>query len=122
MHRVGDKIVIDGPKIIKERTDALCVHALSVLLHYVVALDHGVDPVLLGLTKPEEKEHAYVSALIRTSLTRTAARQSSGSEGLRVKRTLNACKRSPTANKLASPELLFASVRFRYDIYRKREL
>ena len=63
VHRVGDKIVIDGPKIIKERTDALCVHALSVLLHYAVALDHGVDPVQLGLTKPEEKEHAYVQCV-----------------------------------------------------------
>jgi len=26
----------------------------------VVALDHGVDPVELGLTKPEDGEHAYV--------------------------------------------------------------
>ncbi|MEM3553840.1 MAG: TIGR04076 family protein, partial [Candidatus Bathyarchaeia archaeon] len=53
VHRVGDRITIEGPRIVLERTDALCTHALSVLLHYVVALDEGADPVKLGLTKPE---------------------------------------------------------------------
>jgi hypothetical protein len=52
-------IVIGGPRIVLARTDAVCVHALSTLLHYVVALDEGVDPVKLGLSKPEDKEHAY---------------------------------------------------------------
>ena len=60
VYKLGDKIVVDGPEIVLEKTDALCVHALSTLLHYVVALDHGVDPVELGLTKPEDGEHAYV--------------------------------------------------------------
>lgn len=63
VHRVGDKIVIDGPKILLEKTDACCVHALSTLLHYVVALDHGVDPAKLGLTKPQDKEHAYIQCV-----------------------------------------------------------
>ena len=48
VHKVGDKIVIDGPKIVLEKTDAACVHALSTLLHYVVALEEGSDPVSLG--------------------------------------------------------------------------
>jgi uncharacterized repeat protein (TIGR04076 family) len=63
VHKVGDRIMIDGAKIILNETDALCVHALPVLLHYAVALDEGVDPVKLGLTKPEDREHAYLQCL-----------------------------------------------------------
>lgn len=61
--KVGDRIVIDDPEIVLSETDALCTHALSVLLHYVVALEEGADPVKLGLTKPEDKEHAYVQCV-----------------------------------------------------------
>ena len=63
VHRVGDKIVIDGPKLLLEKTSAVCIHALSSLLHYVVALDRGVDPVELGLTRPEDREHAYIQCV-----------------------------------------------------------
>ena len=28
VYKVGDKIVIDDPEIVLERTDALCIHAL----------------------------------------------------------------------------------------------
>jgi uncharacterized repeat protein (TIGR04076 family) len=63
VYKVGDKMVIDGPKIVLEETDAVCVHALSTLLHYVVALDEGADPVKLGLTKLEEKEYAYMQCV-----------------------------------------------------------
>jgi len=63
VHKVGDKILIDGPNLLLERTDAVCIHALSSLLHYVVALDHGVDPVDLGLTKTEDREHAYIQCV-----------------------------------------------------------
>ena len=63
VHKVGDKLVIDGPRIMLEKTDAVCVHALSTLLHYVVALEEGADPVKLGLTKPEEKECAYMQCV-----------------------------------------------------------
>jgi uncharacterized repeat protein (TIGR04076 family) len=63
VHRVGDKIVIDGASIVLDETDALCIHALSVILHYAVALDEGADPVKLGLTKPEDKENAYVQCV-----------------------------------------------------------
>jgi len=61
--RMGDKMVIDGPNLLLERTDAVCIHALSSLLHYVVALDRGVDPVELGLTKPEDRRHAYIQCV-----------------------------------------------------------
>jgi uncharacterized repeat protein (TIGR04076 family) len=63
VHNVGDKLVIDGPRVVLEETDAVCVHALSSLLHYVVALDEGVDPVKLGLSKPEDNEHAYIQCV-----------------------------------------------------------
>jgi uncharacterized repeat protein (TIGR04076 family) len=61
VYKVGDRMVIDDPKILLDKTDALCVHALSTLLHYVVALDDGADPVKLGLSK--DKEHAYIQCL-----------------------------------------------------------
>jgi uncharacterized repeat protein (TIGR04076 family) len=60
IYKVGDKILVNDPKIILEKTDALCSHALSSLLHYVVALERGIDPVELGLSKPEDREHAYI--------------------------------------------------------------
>ena len=54
MHRVGDRIVIEGPRIDLGRTDNLCIHALAPLLHYAVALREGVDPGSLGLSKGEK--------------------------------------------------------------------
>ena len=61
VHKVGDKIVVDDPRIVLEETDAVCVHALSSLLHYVIALDEGVDPRKLGLSK--ERENAYIQCV-----------------------------------------------------------
>ena len=61
VYKVGNKMVIDGPKIVLDRTDAVCVHALSSLLHYVIALDEGVSPKKLGLSKDEE--NAYIQCV-----------------------------------------------------------
>ncbi len=61
VYKVGDKIVIDDPRILLDKTDAVCVHALSTLLHYVVALEEGADPVKLGLSK--DKGHAYLQCV-----------------------------------------------------------
>jgi uncharacterized repeat protein (TIGR04076 family) len=63
VYEIGDKIVIDDPKIILEKTDALCTHALSTLLHYVLVLERGADPVELGLSKPEDRQHAYIQCV-----------------------------------------------------------
>ena len=63
VYKVGDKIVVDDPKIVLRETDALCTHALSSLLHYVLALEEGADPVKLGLSKPEDREHAYIQCV-----------------------------------------------------------
>ena len=37
VYKVGDKIVIDDPSILLDRTDALCTHALSTLRYYIGA-------------------------------------------------------------------------------------
>lgn len=63
VYKVGDKIVIDGAEIVLNRTDAVCVHALSTLLHYVVALHEGADPVKLGLTTSKERGVAYMQCV-----------------------------------------------------------
>ena len=61
VYKVGDKITISGAEILMDRTNAICIHALSTLLHYIVALDEGADPVKLGLSK--NKEHAYMQCV-----------------------------------------------------------
>jgi uncharacterized repeat protein (TIGR04076 family) len=58
VYKKGDKIVIEGPRIIKDKTDAICIHALAPLLHYVVALREGIDPKKLGLSK--NGKYAYI--------------------------------------------------------------
>jgi uncharacterized repeat protein (TIGR04076 family) len=59
---VGDRIVIEGPKIVPEETDALCVHALGSMLSMVIALGRGVSFKELGLAK-EEGDVGYVQCL-----------------------------------------------------------
>ena len=63
VYEVGDKMTIDDPKIVLERTDALCTHPLSSLLHYVLVLERGADPVDLGLSKPKDRKHAYIQCV-----------------------------------------------------------
>jgi uncharacterized repeat protein (TIGR04076 family) len=63
VYKVGDQIIIDDPQIVLENTNALCVHALSSLLHYVLILESGADPVRLGLSKPEDRNHAYIQCV-----------------------------------------------------------
>jgi len=63
VYKVGDRIVIDDPKIVLDKTDALCTHALSTLLHYVTILEHDWCPVKLGLTRAENPEHAYMQCV-----------------------------------------------------------
>jgi len=57
----GEKIVIEGPEINLEKTDKICIHTLSSLLHYIIALREGADPVELGLAKEGNK--AYVQCV-----------------------------------------------------------
>jgi len=61
VYKTGDKIVIDGARIDLHRTDNLCIHALSSLLHYAVAIREGIDPRTLGLST--DGRFAYVQCL-----------------------------------------------------------
>ncbi len=60
--KVGDRIVIEGPEIATEETDALCVHAFGSMLSIVIALGRGVSFKELGLAK-EEGNVGYVQCL-----------------------------------------------------------
>jgi len=60
--KVGDKITIESPKIVPEKTDALCVHALGSMLSMIVALSHGISFRELGLAV-EEGDVGYVQCL-----------------------------------------------------------
>ena len=51
VHKVGDKIMVDDPEIVLEKTDALCVHALSSLLHYVLMLESKNNEVTCARTQ-----------------------------------------------------------------------
>ena len=55
VHEVGDEINICMPRVVLEKTDNICIHALAPLLHYATALNQGVDPVKLGLAKEGNK-------------------------------------------------------------------
>ena len=61
VYKKGDKIVIESPRIVMDKTDAICIHALAPLLHYVVALREGADPKKLGLSK--DGKYAYIQCV-----------------------------------------------------------
>jgi len=63
VYNKGDKIMIDDPKILLDKSSALCTHALSTILHYTTILEHNWCPVKLGLTTEKDKEHAYMQCV-----------------------------------------------------------
>ena len=63
VHKIGDKIVLDDPEIVMNRTDVLCTHALSTLLHYTTILDKDWCPLKLGLTTPDDLDNAYMQCV-----------------------------------------------------------
>ena len=60
--KVGDKTVIDSPKIVVSETDNICIHALGCMLSMIVPLSHGISFKKLGLAR-EEDEKGYVQCL-----------------------------------------------------------
>jgi len=60
--KVEDKIVVEEPEIVPEKTDALCVHALGSMLSMIIALSRGSSFKELGLSK-EEGDIGYVQCL-----------------------------------------------------------
>ena len=63
VYKMGDKMVADDPRLVLRETDAVSTHALSSLLHYVLALQEGADPVKLGLSKPEDWKNAFIQCV-----------------------------------------------------------
>ncbi len=59
--KVGDKIIVEDPEIITEKTDTLCVHAFGSMLSMIIPLSRGVSFRELGLAK--EEEVGYVQCL-----------------------------------------------------------
>jgi len=62
VHNVGDRIVVQVPKIDTANTDTLCVHALGSMLSMLVALARGVSFKDLGLAT-DEGNVGYVQCL-----------------------------------------------------------
>lgn len=58
--KVRDKVVIEGPQVNLEETDAICTHAFASFLPYIVALRKGIKASEIGLGKGEK---AYVQCL-----------------------------------------------------------
>ncbi|HID95916.1 MAG TPA: TIGR04076 family protein [Candidatus Latescibacteria bacterium] len=62
VYSLRDRIVIDdGYRLNLEETDSVCMHSLSSLMPYYVALSRGVDPKSLGLARDGHK--AYLQCL-----------------------------------------------------------
>ena len=61
VYQVGDQMVINGPRILVNKTDPICIKALPTLLQLKEALDEGADPIKLALS--EDKEHAYMQCV-----------------------------------------------------------
>ncbi|AEC52181.1 hypothetical protein PNA2_1266 [Pyrococcus sp. NA2] len=47
--KIGDKIIIEGPEVKLNETDALCIHAFASILPYIIAFRKGVKPNEIGL-------------------------------------------------------------------------
>lgn len=63
VYKLGDRIVIDGPEIVLDESDALCTHALSTILHYTTILNHEWVALQLGLTREGDENHAYMQCV-----------------------------------------------------------
>jgi len=60
VYKFGDKIIIDvGYKLNVKETDTICMHSLSSLVPYCVALSKGTSSNSLGLSKKEVKNSTF---------------------------------------------------------------
>jgi len=51
--KVGEKIVIQSPKMVINETDNLCIHAFGCMLSMIVPLSHGTNFKQFKLNKNE---------------------------------------------------------------------
>ncbi|MBW2615704.1 MAG: TIGR04076 family protein [Deltaproteobacteria bacterium] len=62
VYRMGDRIVLDeGYRLNCKETQNVCMHSLSSIMPYYIALFRGVDPASLGLSRDGKK--AYLQCL-----------------------------------------------------------
>ena len=59
---VGDRMVVESPKIVVDKTDNICIHAFGCMLSMIVPLSRGLGFKTLGLAT-EEGEKGYVQCL-----------------------------------------------------------
>ena len=58
VYKIGDRIVLDeGYRVNLEETDNMCLHSISSIMPYYVALYRGVDPQTLGLSRDGKRAH-----------------------------------------------------------------
>jgi len=62
VHNVGDKIIVETPEIVTQKTDTLCVHALGSMFSILIPLARGVSFKDLGLAHKDENV-GYVQCL-----------------------------------------------------------
>lgn len=60
--KIGDKMVVESPKIIVDETDNICIHAFGCMLSMLVPLSRGISFKELGLAKGEG-ETGYMQCL-----------------------------------------------------------
>jgi len=59
---VGDRIVVESPKIVVDKTDNICIHAFGCMLSMIVPLSRGISFRQLGLAK-ENSDKGYIQCL-----------------------------------------------------------
>lgn len=63
VYSIGDTIVIrDGYILDTKKSSSICMHSLSSLMPYYVALSKGIRPQALGISGPKD-DHGYVQCL-----------------------------------------------------------
>lgn len=60
--KVGDRIVVESPKVVVEKTSNICIHAFGCVLSMIVPLSRGISFRQLGLTT-KEGEKGYIQCL-----------------------------------------------------------
>ena len=60
--KVGERIVIESPRIVVDKTNNLCIHALGCMLSTIVPLSRGISFKQLGLAR-DEGEKGYIQCL-----------------------------------------------------------
>jgi uncharacterized repeat protein (TIGR04076 family) len=59
--RVGERMVVESPKIVLNQTDNICIHALGCILSMLVPISRGISFKDLGLAK--EGDEGYFQCL-----------------------------------------------------------